>query len=410
MATFGSPRRVSRGLFRFARVRRAGTDALVAWAAEARPNAGWVAWLRGQSLAPFAFYRLREAGVLARLPADVQRGLHDAYYAAAGMNAVQRRETEAVLRALADAGIETVLMKGTPLAYTVYAEPACRLKGDLDIWLPPAQFPAAIEALRPLGYAPRDKSDRPAAFISLTGGEQQLIGRDPGTGLVELQWPALRGEWVRRAAAVDHDAIWARRVAVPIEGRSTWAMAPEDLLIHLCLHLAINHGFGEPALRNLLDVHLVAVRLSPDWDAVAERAQAWRLATMLWTTLSLAVQLWGAPVPASVLAALQPGPARRRAIAALDLANAVLAMRPGAYSYRRFVIQMLLTDRPTRCLAARVARAVPRGRVAAGALWRGNARGGLAGTDDAPAAAVDLRARVKGATLHLQPRTLHLHP
>ena len=64
---------------------------------------------------------------------------------------------------------------------------------------------------------------------------------------------------MRRAAAVDHAAIWARRVAVPIDGRSTWAMAPEDLLIHLCLHLAINHGFVESALRNLLDVHLVAV-------------------------------------------------------------------------------------------------------------------------------------------------------
>jgi hypothetical protein len=320
-------------------------DALSGWSASDGLDPSGVNWLQAQGLAAFAFHRLREAGVLARLPIDVQRGLQGAYYAAAGINAVQRRETEAVLRALAVAGIETVVMKGTPLAYTVYAEPACRLKGDLDIWLRPAQLPAAMEALQPLGYAPRDKSDRPAAFVSLTGGEQQLFGRTPGTGLVELQWPALRGEWVRRAAAVNHDAIWARRVAVPIEGRSVWAMAPEDLLIHLCLHLAINHGFGELALRNLLDVHLVAVRLSPDWDAVADRAQAWRLATMLWTTLSLAVQLWGAPVPASVLAALRPGPARRRAIAALDLANTVLAMRPGAYSYRRFVIQMLLTDR-----------------------------------------------------------------
>ena len=321
-------------------------DALPGWLAADGLDASGVNWLQAQGLAAFTFHRLHEVGVLTRLPTDVQHGLKSAYYAAAGINAVQRRETEAVLRALDHAGIDTVLMKGTPLAYTVYAEPACRLKGDLDIWLPPAQLPAAITALRPLGYAPRDKSDRPAAFIALTGGEQQLIGRDPGTGLVELQWPALRGEWVRRAAAVDHAAIWARRVAVSIEGRSTWAMAPEDLLIHLCLHLAINHGFGEPALRNLLDVHLVAVRLAPDWEAVAERAHAWRLVTMLWTTLSLAVQLWGAPVPAPVLAALQPGLAHRRAIVTLDLANAVLAMRPGAYSYRRFVIQMLLTDRP----------------------------------------------------------------
>jgi hypothetical protein len=320
--------------------------ALGAWAVEARPDAEWAAWLHGQSLAPFVFHRLHEAGVLMRLSADVQHSLQGAYYAAAGINVVQRRETEAVIGALADAGIETVLMKGTPLAYTVYDEPACRLKGDLDIWLPQTQMLAAIAALRPLNYAPHDKSDRPAAFVALTGGEQQLFGQNPGTGLVELQWPALRGEWVRRAAAVDHAAIWARRVAVSIEGRSTWGMAPEDLLIHLCQHLAIMHGFGESALRNLLDVHLVAARLAPDWGAVVERAKAWRLATLLWTTLSLAVALWDAPVPAAALAALQPGTARRRAIATLDLANVVLEMRQGAYSYRRFVIQMLLTDRP----------------------------------------------------------------
>jgi hypothetical protein len=50
-------------------------------------------------------------------------------------------------------------------------------------------------------------------------------------------------------------------------------------------------------------------------------------------------------VPSAALSALQPGPAHRRAIAALDLANTVLTMRSGSYTHRRFVIQMLLTDR-----------------------------------------------------------------
>jgi hypothetical protein len=319
--------------------------ALAAWAAEAQPDARWVTWLRDQSLAPFVFQRLREAGVLALLPADVRSSLQGEYYAAAGANAVQRQETEAVLRALADARIENALLKGTPLAYTVYADPVCRLKGDLDIWLPPEQLAAAVAALQPLGYAQRNKPERPAKFVRLTGGEQQLVGRDPGTGVVELQWPALRGEWVRRTAAVDHAGIWARRVAVQIEGRAAWAMAPEDLLMHLCLHLAINHGFGEPALRNLLDIHLIAVQLSPNWDIVVDRAKTWRLAVMTWTTLNLAVMLWGAPIPSSALTALRPDPARRRAIATPKLAEDVLAMRAGAYSHRRFVIQLLLADR-----------------------------------------------------------------
>ena len=139
-------------------------DALADWLAADGLDKPGVNWLQAQSLAAFTFHRLHEGGVLTRLPTEVQHGLQSAYYAAAGVNAVQRRETEAVLCALDNAGIETVLMKGTPLAYTVYADPACRLKGDLDIWLLPVQLPAAIMALQPLGYAQRDKSDRPAAF------------------------------------------------------------------------------------------------------------------------------------------------------------------------------------------------------------------------------------------------------
>ncbi len=320
-------------------------EALPRWLAANTFDAAVAPWLETQGLAAFTFHRLREAGALAGLPGDIQYALQAAYYAASGRNAIQRRETEMVLHALADAGVETVLLKGTPLAYTVYTEPACRLKGDLDIWLPPTQLPAALAALEPLGYAAHDKSNRPAAFTLLTGGEQQLFGQTPGAGLVELQWPALRGEWVRRTAAADNNAVWARRVAVSIEGRSAWAMAPEDLLIHLCLHLAINHGFNEFALRNLLDIHLVAVRLAPDWDAIVERARAWRLATMMWTTLHLAAELWGAPVPATTLTALQPGPVHRLAIATLDLKKVVLQMQAASYTYRRFVIQILLTDR-----------------------------------------------------------------
>ena len=224
--------------------------------------------VRGQSLAPFAFYRLREAGVLTRLPADVQRGLQNAYYAAAGRNAVQRRETETVLRALDDARIETVLMKGTPLACTVYADTACRLKGT---WTSGSAAAASspIEAFSRRAMR-RAKSDRPAAFVPLTGGEQQLFGQDPvpawwscnGLRSAGVGAPGRRGRSCRDLGA---------RVGVTIEGRSSWGMAPEDLLIHVCLHLAINHGFSEPALRNLLDVHLVASRLSPDWVAVVDR-------------------------------------------------------------------------------------------------------------------------------------------
>ncbi len=46
---------------------------------------------------------------------------------------LRERELVAVLAALAEAGVETLLLKGTPLAYTHYPEPALRTRCDTDV-------------------------------------------------------------------------------------------------------------------------------------------------------------------------------------------------------------------------------------------------------------------------------------
>jgi hypothetical protein len=163
--------------------------------------------------------------------------------------------------------------------------------------------------------------------------------------MIELQWPALRGEWVRRTAAVDHTGIWQRRRRVLVGEQPGWAMAPEDTLIHLCFHQAINHQFSAPWLRNLMDVHLLARTDKLDWSLVAGRAAAWRLGTVVWTVLHVAGQLLGTEPPAVVLQTLAPPLWRRRLIERLHLAETTLTMRGGGYSYRRFLIQLALVDR-----------------------------------------------------------------
>jgi hypothetical protein len=141
-----------------------------------------------------------------------------------------------------------------------------------------------------------------------------MVNDLPGAGLIELQWPAFRGEWVRHTTRIDHEVIWARRMPVLIEGRVAYVMAPEDLLLHLCLHQAINHQFAKPWLRSLLDVHLVIQRLAPDWEQVSARARSWRVSTVVWTVLSLAGELFGTAVPSEVMMALSPAAWRRQAI------------------------------------------------------------------------------------------------
>jgi hypothetical protein len=316
--------------------------ALVAWLRARAPDQDWLRWLDAEGLAPYTFHRIRQVGPDGGILPGVLSALRERYYQNAGFAEVQRHELAHVLAALDAVGVESVLLKGAALAYTVYPDPACRPRGDLDLWVPPEQMDAAVAALQGAGYRPEARADRPAELVARIGGEQQMVGDAPSAGLVELQWPAWRGEWFRFTARTDYDAIRARCTALQVEGQAALVMAPEDMLVHVCVHAAINHQFGRPWLRGLLDVHLLLTVQPPDWETVVERLRSWRLATPVWTVLDLTRALFGAPMPAGLDAMLAPSAARRQAIQGLDFEAGMVNMRAAGYDHRRFLVQWLM--------------------------------------------------------------------
>jgi Uncharacterised nucleotidyltransferase len=320
-------------------------SALQQWLTTETLTAELAGWAIAQDMGPYLLHRLQRSGALAGLPAEARTPLQSAYYQAVAANTVQRQELANLLGALERAEVDVVLLKGTALAYTVYADPVARLKGDIDAWTPIDRLPAAITTLEKLGYRSRDKTDRPPALVSLVGGEQQMVSAVPGTGLIELQWPAFRGEWTRHTTQIDHNALRARCLPVVIEGQGALVMAPGDALIHLCHHQAISHQFSFPGVRGLLDVHLIIEAGGLDWREVVACARAWRLSTVVWTVLTLARQLLDTPIPDQVLDDLAPAPWRRQTIRRLQLDRMLIEMMSTRYHRRRFWIQLLLIDR-----------------------------------------------------------------
>ena len=319
--------------------------ALAAWLDSHQLSLADLAWLRGQGLALFAFHRLQQADLLDKAPASVVVPWQDAFQQAVLATASMDWEIETVLLALSQAGVDFIWLKGAALAYALYDNPACRLRGDLDLWIQPEQAPLAVAALAGLGFQLTSKEDRPDALALLVGGEQQLVRAGSVLELIELQWPALRGEWARHTAAIDHQAIWQRRGQQTIGQHSFAVLAPEDTLLHLCLHQAINHQFSAPWLRNLLDIHLLVAAEALDWPQIVATARRWRLAAVVWTVLELTQRLLGAAAPPAAMQALRPPRWQRWLIGRLDLETALLAMQPGGYGHRRFLLQLALVDR-----------------------------------------------------------------
>ena len=334
-----------------------GADALGDWLAHNDLDNTAVEWLRVRGLAPYAFHRLSEMHLIGHAAANLRTVLRLAYDIALVQALAREQELPRVLVALAAAEITPILFKGAVLAYTVCPAPACRQMGDLDLWLTAEEMPRGQAALEALGYRQHIKETRPPAFQERHLGEIQMISARPGSILVELHWSAFAGVWLDRVAAVDHAAMRARAVPVTVAGQPALALASEDAIIQLAVHLAVNHQMAAPGVRGLLDVALLARTQPVDWAVVADRARTWRVGTAVWLVLQLTAELFGLTEAAPAVARLTPAPVRRHWLARLVNARSMLAMRNISRGPLRFELLLLLVDR-YRDVAAIVARAV----------------------------------------------------
>ena len=301
-------------------------------------------WLQRHGLAPLAYVRYQTlADLLDELRAELKR----AYYAALADTALlHQSELVAVLKALSDCDIVAVPFKGAALAFTVYPNPACRPMGDLDLWVTAAEMDAAQRALERIGYQYVSNPDRSPALLDRFIGERQMVGTRFGTGWVELHWRVFVGEWLRRTALVDENAVRQRlcptdRLGLP----PITLLAPEDAVLQLLVHTAVNHQFSMSVLRSLIDVTLLARSAPLDWTAVAERARIWRIATVTWLGLSLAIDLVGLSEARAILPRLAPSRLRQACLARLVNADRIVTLTDVSASRSRFILLLLMVDR-----------------------------------------------------------------
>jgi hypothetical protein len=284
--------------------------------------------LAGQAVrlgvAPLVHARLAQSGADWPVPELVRQSLKARYVRAGLENLRLLARLAALLPQLREAGIEVIVLKGAYLAQSVYGDPALRPMGDADLLVRQADLDRAAALLRADGWRER------AAHESTVpgGGGHQLPMFERGGVHLELHW-AIEDD--ASPFSIDGEGLWQRAVPARINGAPTWALSPEDLLLHLCVHAAYGHGWRQfdTGLRPLCDIAACLRRFGDriDWGVLADRARAWHIHPSVELTLVLVRDLLGAAVPPWVLDRLAP-PRIERAV--VDAATAlVLAQHYG---------------------------------------------------------------------------------
>ena len=252
--------------------------------------------LAGVGLAPYFVACLERAQLWDRVPARVRDQLTVIRRANGMAHLLRLRALRGALAALDNAGFPVVVLKGMALAHLVYPEPSLRPMQDVDLWLSPDQLEAGAETLRRAGFQfpRRTYEGRWTPGAAADGNDRAL--EVPGTPIFFELHGALPS-WAG-FPVVFTAAAWTRAQSVPLGDVFARVLAPEDLLLHVALHLSRRHLFRS-GLQGVVDLTLLLERWRARWQWAA-LAEDWeRLGVTQWMRLALrmAKLLLDAPVP-----------------------------------------------------------------------------------------------------------------
>ncbi|WP_067466949.1 nucleotidyltransferase family protein [Nocardia amamiensis] len=234
---------------------------------------------------PLVRHSLLAAGVFSLVP-PLTRVRFDAVTERIGA-ANDRRLAGAVdlLRRFDERGVRCVVLKGMLFATEIYHDPRYKRMNDLDILVEPEQVDAVIEIYRELGLFATSEllGKEPKVRTERSHHLPSFVSRD-GSLVVGTHWGLITP---LAPYTVDYAAIWKRVRRIAFHGVPAWAMAHEDNLHHLGIHLP----YYKTGVRELGDIWNLARYADLDYDLLADEIAAAGSERLMYHALSLAHRL-----------------------------------------------------------------------------------------------------------------------
>jgi hypothetical protein len=207
------------------------------------------------------------------------------------------REITRVLGALHARGIEPILLKGTPLAYSVYDAPALRPREDTDLLIRAGDADAVRQVMRDLGYAA-------PAYCDDVHHQFPLERRDEFDVTHAFDFHLQVSTQAAFADLLTFEELDAEAIPVAALGPSARAAGSAHALLLACVHPAMHHQNVE-LLIWVYDVHLLVGRMTTrEVDRFADFAVSKGVATICALQFERAHERFGTVVPEGVMARL----------------------------------------------------------------------------------------------------------
>ena len=251
---------------------------------------------------PLLFHNLKGIADEGSVPQPVMERLARFHHSIGLRNMQIYNELCKVLRVIEDEGIPVILLKGVALAQTVYPDMALRPMSDIDLLVKRADLDYVSQILSGLAYVPSSKYpvdwyEKHHHSVPYRNLHKHII--------VEVHHNIAPEPFMSRISA---DSLWEDTQTVSISGIDASILSPENLILHLCLHMA-DDLFAE-RIKILVDIS-EAIRYyggSLDWQSIVGKSDDYEVGSFAYYSLYLAKEMMDAEVPTGVSESLRLDP------------------------------------------------------------------------------------------------------
>jgi hypothetical protein len=255
-------------------------------------------------LAPIVYFHLKTLSknypeLLELIPNHILEELKKHYYINTVKNKHLFEELNRIFNSCNEAGVPIIVLKGGALAELFYQNRGLRQMFDIDILVKEGQLKQAEEIIRDLGYSPRLENVRPETYyrnhhhhLPPYLSEDKLVHLDIHNNLIPKSI----------TNSIDLSRVWSRAHRVVIAGTDAMTLCPEDMLLHLCLHVSLADTFlGK--LKGLCDISQIIRRYKTnlDWDQILSESIEFRIENYMYYTLWIVKKLLSNEIPDEVL-------------------------------------------------------------------------------------------------------------
>ena len=264
--------------------------------------------------------------------------------------------TGALSRALTDAGVRHLVLKGPALSQRLYGDLAARDCKDIDVIVDPAARARAETAVAELGFSRADGSLSPPADAwrqAIGPKDVSFRSRDRSIEL-ELHDRPFDNAWLMPRS---FDLYWADRETLPVAGAALPILSETDEFLYLCGHGASCAWFRLKWLQDI--ARIVATGSSETFERHAAAARERGVWTMVQSAVILVEDIFDLPAPDSFASRRSRAVERvvRESHRALQ-ASAIPAPSPPLSQLRRLLALQFALRNDWRYRRAVVARAL----------------------------------------------------